>query len=318
MQFQRFDELPSDEYAALKADIAKRGVLVPIELDENGNILDGHHRKQAVDELGIKDYPTVVRRFASDDEKEEHVVTLNVRRRHLTSEQKRKWAEWFLRRHPEWTDRRVASEVGLSHPTVAKVREELESDGELVKFTSRVGKDGKARPSEQPKPKQQPAIFVPAKQAPRAQAALSNLGDEAPPRQLDVKRAERMAREKEAERRRSEPVEPVTVTTGIDIRHGAFREVLAHDMPANCPRRRGQASMHTADACKSDPCVSLFNGSTGQYNSAGTSIALVVETQPNRASREAERTKVREDAVPRKRRTGLPVMGEQPRWHPSV
>ena len=141
--FQFFEPLPADEYAALKADIAKRGVLVPIEYDEEGNILDGHHRYQICQELGIKDFPRVVRRFSSLEEKEEHIVTLNVRRRHLTNEQKRKWAEWFLRRHPEWSDSRVAAEVGLTHPTVAKVREKLESDGEVVKFTTRIGKDGK-------------------------------------------------------------------------------------------------------------------------------------------------------------------------------
>ena len=44
MQYQTFDLLTSDEYAALKADIAERGILVPIEIDETGAILDGHHR----------------------------------------------------------------------------------------------------------------------------------------------------------------------------------------------------------------------------------------------------------------------------------
>lgn len=38
-QFQLFDLLPEDEFSALKADIAKRGVLVPIEFDSDGNQL---------------------------------------------------------------------------------------------------------------------------------------------------------------------------------------------------------------------------------------------------------------------------------------
>ena len=33
-QFQLFDLLPDDEFEALKADIAERGVLVPIEFDQ--------------------------------------------------------------------------------------------------------------------------------------------------------------------------------------------------------------------------------------------------------------------------------------------
>jgi len=32
------------EFEALKADIAERGVVVPIDIDEDGEILDGHHR----------------------------------------------------------------------------------------------------------------------------------------------------------------------------------------------------------------------------------------------------------------------------------
>ena len=36
--------LSSEEFAALKADIKKDGVLNPILVDEEGNILDGAHR----------------------------------------------------------------------------------------------------------------------------------------------------------------------------------------------------------------------------------------------------------------------------------
>src|SRR5690606_36151023 len=158
--FQFFEPLRGDEYAALKADIAKRGVLVPIEYDEEGNILDGHHRHRICQELGIKDFPRVVRRFSSLEEKEEHIVTLNVRRRHLTSEQKRKWVEWFLRRHPERADNRIAGEVGVDDKTVAAVRAELEATSEIPKLDYRVGKDGKVRQLPKPKPTPPPSIFA--------------------------------------------------------------------------------------------------------------------------------------------------------------
>lgn len=48
MQYQLFPELNESEFSELKADIAERGVMVPIEYDEEGNILDGHHRKLSV------------------------------------------------------------------------------------------------------------------------------------------------------------------------------------------------------------------------------------------------------------------------------
>jgi len=41
----------AEQYAALLHDIAERGVLTPIDLDEHGHILDGHHRIRACGEL---------------------------------------------------------------------------------------------------------------------------------------------------------------------------------------------------------------------------------------------------------------------------
>ena len=46
-------DLPEEAYQSLKASIAERGVLVPIELDETGAVLDGHQRLRACEELGL-------------------------------------------------------------------------------------------------------------------------------------------------------------------------------------------------------------------------------------------------------------------------
>ena len=53
--YQVMPDLTADEYAELKADIKTRGVMVPIEFDEQGNPLDGHHRLRICEELGITD-----------------------------------------------------------------------------------------------------------------------------------------------------------------------------------------------------------------------------------------------------------------------
>lgn len=81
--FQLFDPLRDEEYEALKADIAKRGVLVPVEYDEHGNVLDGHHRIRACEELGITEFPSVTRTGLDEAGKQEHVLKLNLLRRHL-------------------------------------------------------------------------------------------------------------------------------------------------------------------------------------------------------------------------------------------
>jgi N6-adenosine-specific RNA methylase IME4 len=80
--YQLLPRLNSEEYAALEADIRLRGVQVPVEKDESGNILDGHHRAEIADKLGVH-CPEVVRQFATEQEKRDHVIKLNLARRHL-------------------------------------------------------------------------------------------------------------------------------------------------------------------------------------------------------------------------------------------
>lgn len=87
-QYQLLPALTDEEYAALKADIAERGVQVPVEYDETGAILDGHHRVRACKELGIRDWPRIVRVGMSEEEKQRHVIALNVARRHLNESQR--------------------------------------------------------------------------------------------------------------------------------------------------------------------------------------------------------------------------------------
>src|SRR4051794_36850621 len=67
--YQTLPPLPAEVYAALKADIAANGILVPVDVDENGNVLDGHNRTRIAEELGIRDYPTVVRPGLSEQDK---------------------------------------------------------------------------------------------------------------------------------------------------------------------------------------------------------------------------------------------------------
>lgn len=85
--YQLLPNLNAEDYARLREDIRERGVMVPIEVDETGAILDGHHRKKIADELGI-DCPRVTRINMADHEKRIHAVALNVSRRHLTDAQK--------------------------------------------------------------------------------------------------------------------------------------------------------------------------------------------------------------------------------------
>jgi ParB/Sulfiredoxin domain len=62
------------EYQALKADIEANGVLVPVVVDEYGNVIDGFHRTEIATDLGITDYPSRVV-FGLTEEQKRHTAT---------------------------------------------------------------------------------------------------------------------------------------------------------------------------------------------------------------------------------------------------
>ncbi len=78
-----FPWMEGEAYEALKADIAKNGVIEPIVFLD-GYILDGRNRYSAARELGIA-YPRV--EYEGDDPLG-YVISLNLRRRHLTESQR--------------------------------------------------------------------------------------------------------------------------------------------------------------------------------------------------------------------------------------
>lgn len=118
-KYQLLPELTGQEYQALKADIAARGVQVPIELDSEGTVLDGHHRARACAELGITDYPTVTRTFDSEQDKLGHVLGLNLRRRHLGQAEKQALVH-SLRDAHGWSVRAIERATGIPKSTVAR------------------------------------------------------------------------------------------------------------------------------------------------------------------------------------------------------
>ena len=122
--------LTAAEYEELRQSIAAAGVLVPVVVDEEGEVIDGHHRQQIADVLGI-DYPVTTRSDLTEAEKVDLAYSLNLHRRHLDREAKRKLIADSLRRSPELSNRQHAERTGASHNTVGAVREGLESTGQV-------------------------------------------------------------------------------------------------------------------------------------------------------------------------------------------
>jgi ParB-like chromosome segregation protein Spo0J len=132
--FQPMPPLTTEEYVALRDDIAARGVLVPVIVDQHGRLIDGHHRRRAVQELGVT-CPTEVRAVSSDHEAIDLAVTLNATRRHLSREQRRELIRTEITRRPEDSDRAIARRVGCSPSTVGAIRGGLRSRAEPHEVT---------------------------------------------------------------------------------------------------------------------------------------------------------------------------------------
>src|SRR5947199_9810340 len=76
------------------------------------------------------------------------VLSLNVHRRHLTNEQKRDLIAKVLKAKPELSDRQIADKTGTSHPTVAKIRDQLEASGDVERITTSIDTLGREQPRE--------------------------------------------------------------------------------------------------------------------------------------------------------------------------
>ncbi len=152
-------DLTPIEYEALKADIAERGVLVPVEIDENGDVLDGHHRIKAWQELrgdgvNLPDYPKMIRSGLTEEQKRNHARSLNVLRRHLSKEQQKEVMRQM--RADGMTYQQIADTVGVSTQTAHNVARDVE----LSNFGKVTGADGKQYPaSYERKPEPEPDLF---------------------------------------------------------------------------------------------------------------------------------------------------------------
>lgn len=193
--YQVMPPLSAEERAELKADIAERGVMVPVEYDEQGNILDGHHRVELCAELGLTQWPRLIRYGLSERDKLTHARRLNLNRRHLDQAQRRTLIEAELREGPEASDRKIADSLGVDHKTVGAARDRLESTGEIPQLEKREGRDSRVR---------QVVQFVPS--SPAEQRGL----------QLSIKaiRAERQEEKKERREERERDLGAVQAPTG--------------------------------------------------------------------------------------------------------
>jgi hypothetical protein len=141
--------LPSmsrEEFAGLVEDIRTHGLLQPIVTirDAEGlRILEGRHRALACPAAGIE--PRFQEYEGTDPVG--FVLSANIHRRHLTPRDRRKLIVNLLKLQPELSNRQIAAKVKAHHETVAAVREEEESRGEIRHVDVHIDTKGRKQPA---------------------------------------------------------------------------------------------------------------------------------------------------------------------------
>jgi ParB-like chromosome segregation protein Spo0J len=144
-KFQVMPDLAPDEYEALKSDIAKRGIQIPVLIDQAGDIVDGHHRFRIATELGIV-CPTELCQAKTDADKRSLAIALNLARRHLTREQREQM--WIAMRQDGMSYQEIADADGTVHKTTV-MRTVANATVDLPATVT--GKDGKKRAASKPR-----------------------------------------------------------------------------------------------------------------------------------------------------------------------
>lgn len=85
--------LSAEKYAALKADIEQAGLTKSILVDEDNNIIDGHHRYKACSELGIAVKIEPVAGIGSEQDKRLRIIALNLTQRDISAADRRRLSD---------------------------------------------------------------------------------------------------------------------------------------------------------------------------------------------------------------------------------
>ena len=149
-----FPRMSEDELRELGEDIKANGWTGgPVVLHE-GKLLDGRNRLDAMELVGIGlDWSDIKRlqgvfwQGLGALDPYDFVISANLHRRHLTSEQKRDLIAKMLKAKPEASNAAIAKQAKADDKTVGKVRTELEGRSEIPNVKTRTDSKGRKQPA---------------------------------------------------------------------------------------------------------------------------------------------------------------------------
>ena len=178
------DRMTPEELIELGNDIKAYGLRIPITLwrgpDDNGyQVLDGCHRLDAMERVGIK-FKLVCRSLGwmidsdvtgkmpgksvsilgEQQDPYAFVISVNIKRRHFSVEGRRKAIDALIKLNVGKSDRAIAKMIGVDHKTIGAARHRGEELGNIPQLDKTTGADGKARPAKKAKPSPEEAATV--------------------------------------------------------------------------------------------------------------------------------------------------------------
>ena len=236
VRYQVMPPLSSEEYQELHESIKAEGVLEPIHVDEEGVVIDGHHRSKIANELGIP-CPVITHDDLDEAGKRSLAFTLNLKRRHLSREQRRALIAESLKSDPQLSNREHARRTGAHKNTVDSVRDDLESNGQIAHYgaSERQEASGRTARGAAQQPRQDTAPGITSKEVDE----LNQLPTEQP------------TMEQPEDKPRAEPITNRFTSAIVDLnRVMAKFDRLAND--PNFPRNKEKvAALHRHDLTRS-------------------------------------------------------------------
>ena len=224
-KFKFTEQMPAlayEEFEQLFFDIAWRGILVSIIIDENNNVVDGKHRLIVAHILSLKNIPFDVRPCLDDEEKADMARDINLHRRHLAPAQIQEWSVKLRQEGKSY--RQIGDALHVSHETARNaVAEATVNNLTLELPTSVVGNDGKKR-SATAERKDSITIFAKsiAEVKDAVEACIKAGPENLPNKAIDLKRLERIARQSHKEQLRQQEYKDVS-TQAATLLLGDFR-----------------------------------------------------------------------------------------------
>ena len=133
-----FPELVGDDFKKLVDSIREKGQLIPLAVNSEGILLDGHQRLRACEEVQIEPHYNVFT-FQSEEEELNFVVASNLTRRHLNDVQKYELAKKLIPFEQRFAKER--SQKGREQAGLTKKGEEMEDEVSKETTLHAVGRD---------------------------------------------------------------------------------------------------------------------------------------------------------------------------------